>query len=71
MNVNTKVQVSKDTTFHAAGKVGYFQFNGEGPSQGLVILTDKPTKEGDRSGTYFVVEADAICPIDNDSEAST
>ncbi len=41
MKKNAQVIVSMKAKYHA-GRVGYFVFNGEGPSKGAVVLATKP-----------------------------
>jgi hypothetical protein len=62
MKRNQKVQVSEETKFsHNRGRVGYFQFFGEGPSNGVAVLTVEPTDSTKGSpGRYFAVKKDEI-----------
>lgn len=39
---NQKCRV-KETATHHAGRIGYFQFYGKGPSEGVVVLSAAPT----------------------------
>ena len=41
-----KGQMVKVSSFapHHANRIGYFQFYGKGPSEGVVVLADKPDK---------------------------
>lgn len=51
MLLNQKVRVSSKHPFHA-DRIGYFQFYGTGPSEGCIILAEKPNSD---PKTLFVV----------------
>lgn len=60
MKKNDKVQVAKHAPYHQ-GRVGYFQFVGEGVSSGCAVLSHEP------DGTlFFVVKTDHLEPLASD-----
>lgn len=63
MNKNQKVQVSDKSKYHA-GKVGYLNFLGQGPSEGTAVLTHVPDY-GQHILNMFAVDKIYIKPIDN------
>lgn len=58
MKKNQRVRV-KQTAPHHAGRVGYFQFAGEGSSEGTVVLAEEPDKLG-KPQTLFAVDSHNI-----------
>lgn len=59
---NQKVKVSLESKYHA-GKVGYLNFLGEGPSKGTAVLTHEPDI-GQHILNMFAVDVLLIQPID-------
>lgn len=63
MNRNQKCIVSHMHPRFPA-RVGFFQFFGEGPNEGLAILTLEPVLPQNESGTWFVVNRGDISPTE-------
>lgn len=56
MKVDTRIVVSHDAPHHA-GRVGYFQFFGKGPSEGTMVLAEEPSKDtASRSQKLFAID---------------
>lgn len=64
MRLNEKVVVAANAKYHA-DKVGYFQFFGEGPSLGTVVLSTEPV-DNFRTATLFAVDIKNIILEDDE-----
>ena len=60
--INTKIIVNSEAKFHKE-RIGYIQFYGEGPSEGVVVLADSPTSTTKYQQTLFAVEASHVMSI--------
>jgi len=62
LKLNQKVVISKDAPHHAYSEA-YFQFI----SDGAAVLTKQPLTTNNKSGTYIVVDACFVSPINDQS----
>lgn len=62
MNKNDLVQVSANAPHHA-GRIGYFQFSGKGPSTGVAVLSEQPCNDESSSHALFAVNQHHLLPV--------
>jgi hypothetical protein len=57
MQKNQKVVVANSAPHHA-GRIGYFQFFGEGASKGVAVLSANPSENGKAMTVFAVSNSD-------------
>lgn len=65
MKKNDKVQVKQDHPHHP-NQIGYFQFEGEGKSQGIAVVSVDPVHDQTKTQILFCVGMEEITPVKNE-----